>query len=93
VGFVVNNNVTGVAFFRILWFPLQLIPLTALHSSSGAATIGQIVADVASGLSLILTKETKKSFTQFHAYLQMLPVRTAVLVSNKESSFDAMNVK
>jgi hypothetical protein len=58
---------TGVGFLRVLWFPLPiLIPPTAPQSSSvspGSGTLGQIVADVPSGLSLTRTQETKKKQT------------------------------
>jgi hypothetical protein len=45
---------TGTGFLRVLVFPLPiLIPPTAPHlPSSGAGTIGQLVADVPSGFSL-----------------------------------------
>jgi hypothetical protein len=50
---------TGVDFHRVLRFPLSiLISPTAPHSSSEAGTVGQIVADVPSGLSLTPPKET-----------------------------------
>jgi hypothetical protein len=44
-------------FHRVLRFPLPiLIPLTVPHSLlSGPGTIGQLVADVPSGISLTLT--------------------------------------
>jgi hypothetical protein len=47
----------GAGFLRVLQFPLPiLIPPTAPHSSSsGAGTIGQIVADVPNGPSLTPT--------------------------------------
>jgi hypothetical protein len=41
----------GAGFFRVLRFPLPLIP-TIPHPSPGAGTIGQIVVEVPSGLSL-----------------------------------------
>jgi hypothetical protein len=51
---------TGAGFLRVLRFPLPiLIPPTAPHSSSSiirAGTVGQIVADVPSGLSLTSKK-------------------------------------
>jgi hypothetical protein len=51
---------TGAGFLRVLRFPLPiLIPPTTPHSSSGAGTIGQILADVPSGLSLTPLQETK----------------------------------
>jgi hypothetical protein len=54
VGFVVDSVALGQVSLRVLRFPLPiLIPPTAPHSSSsGAGTIGQLVADVPSGLSL-----------------------------------------
>jgi hypothetical protein len=53
---------TGAGFLRVLRFPLPiLIPPTSPHSS-GAGAIGQLVADVPSGLSLTPPKkETKKN--------------------------------
>jgi hypothetical protein len=54
---------TGAGSLRILRFPLPiLIPPTAPHLSSGAGTIGQLVADVPSGLSLTPPKETKLAY-------------------------------
>jgi hypothetical protein len=51
---------TGVGFVRLLRIPLpSLIPPTAL--TSGAGTIGQLVADVPSGLSLTPPQDTKKN--------------------------------
>jgi hypothetical protein len=50
---------TGAGFLRVLRFPLPiLIPPTTPHSSSGAGPIGQILADVPSGLSLTPPQET-----------------------------------
>jgi hypothetical protein len=52
---------TGAGFLRVLQFPLPiLIPPTASHSlsSSRAGTIGQLVADVPSGLILTPPQET-----------------------------------
>jgi hypothetical protein len=53
---------TGAGFLRVLRFSLPiLIQLTAPHHlSSGAGTIGQVVADVPSRLSLTPPQETKK---------------------------------
>jgi hypothetical protein len=52
---------TGVGFLWVLRFPLPIfIPSTVLHSSSsGAGTVGQLVADIPSGLSLTPPQETK----------------------------------
>jgi hypothetical protein len=58
---------SGAGFLRLLRFPLPvLIPLTASHSSSisGAGTIGQLVADVPSGLSLTPNQKTNKQKNQ-----------------------------
>jgi hypothetical protein len=55
---------SGAGFLRVLRFPLSiLIPPTAPHSSSiiRAGTIGQLAADVPSGLSLTPLQETKKN--------------------------------
>jgi hypothetical protein len=44
---------TWTSFLRVLLFPLPIrIPPIAPQSSSGAGTMGQLVADVPSGLSL-----------------------------------------
>jgi hypothetical protein len=61
-GICAGHSSTGVGFLRVLPFPLQiLIPPTAPHSSSitRAGTIGQIVADVPSGLSLTPPEKTE----------------------------------
>jgi hypothetical protein len=54
-----EQSVTGAGFLRILRFPLSIfITPTAPHSSSsGAGTIGQLVAVVPSGLSLTPPQE------------------------------------
>jgi hypothetical protein len=55
---------TAAGFLQVLRFPLSiLIPPTAPHSlssSSGASTIGQIVANVPSELSLAAPQEINK---------------------------------
>jgi hypothetical protein len=50
---------TEAGFLRVLRFPLPI--LIHYHLSYGAGTIGQIVADVPSGLSITPPQETKKS--------------------------------
>jgi hypothetical protein len=61
VGFVVDKVALGQVSLLVLRFPLPIfIPPTAPHSSSGAGTIGQTVADVPSGLSLTPPQEIKK---------------------------------
>jgi hypothetical protein len=63
VGFVVDKVALGQVFSEYFGFPCQH-PIHQLphnhHLSSGAGTIGQILADVPSGLSLTLPRETKK---------------------------------
>jgi hypothetical protein len=55
-----GHSGTGAGVLRILRFPLPLfIPLTAANLSSGAGTVGQIVADIPSGLSLTPPLEKK----------------------------------
>jgi hypothetical protein len=52
----------GQVFFEYLGFPCQFSFHQLLHThhlSSGAGTIGQLVADVPSGLSLTPPQETK----------------------------------
>jgi hypothetical protein len=63
VGFVVDKVALGQVFSEYFGFPCQFsFPrlLHIHHLSSGAGTIGQIVADVPSRLSLIKPEETKK---------------------------------
>jgi hypothetical protein len=59
---------TGAGFLRVLRFPLPiLIPPTAPQSPSSiiwGCTIGQLVADVRSGLSFTPPQETKKSLSR-----------------------------
>jgi hypothetical protein len=53
-----GQSSTGAGFLQVLRFPLPiLIPPTAPHSSSGAGKIGQVVADVPSGLSFTPPQE------------------------------------
>jgi hypothetical protein len=61
VGFVVDEVALRQVFLRVLRFSLPIVILpTAPRSSSGAGTIGQIVAEVPSGLSLTALQETRK---------------------------------
>jgi hypothetical protein len=63
VGFMVDKVTVGQVFSEYLGLPCQLSFHRLLHThplSSGAGTIGQIVADVASGLNLTTPQETKK---------------------------------
>jgi hypothetical protein len=62
-GFGVDNVALGQLFSEYFGFPCQFSFHRLLHNhhlSSGAGTIGQLVADVPSGLSLTPPQETKK---------------------------------
>jgi hypothetical protein len=64
----VRQSGNGAGFLRVLRFPLPiLIPPTAphYHLSSETGTIGQLVADVPSGLSLTPPQETKKKKNEY----------------------------
>jgi hypothetical protein len=66
IQFIPNRkSCNGADFLPVLRFPLPvLIPPTAPHSSiSGAGTIGQLVADISSGLSLTPPQDNKKKYT------------------------------
>jgi hypothetical protein len=64
VGFVVEKVAQGQVFYDYLGFPCQFSFHRLLHThhhlSSGAGTIGQLEADVPSGLSLTPPQETKE---------------------------------
>jgi hypothetical protein len=62
VGFVVDKSGTGAGFLRVLGFPWRFPFHQMLHNhlSSRAGTIGQLEADVLSGLSLTPPHEIKK---------------------------------
>jgi hypothetical protein len=64
VVFVVDKVALGQVFSEYFRFPCQFSFHRLLHNhhhlSSGAGTIGQLVADVPSGLSLTPSHETKK---------------------------------
>jgi hypothetical protein len=68
VGFVVDKMELGWVFFEYFGFPCQFSFHRLLHihhhhhhhQSPGAGTIGQLVANVPSGLSLTSPQETKK---------------------------------
>jgi hypothetical protein len=62
VGFVVNQVALGQVFSEYFGFPCQFSFHRLLHTphlSSGAGTMGQLVADVPNGLSLTPPEETK----------------------------------
>jgi hypothetical protein len=63
VGFVVNKVALGQVLSEYFGFPCQFTfhrLLYTHHLSSGAGTIGKLVAAVPSGLSLTPKQETKK---------------------------------
>jgi hypothetical protein len=64
MGIVVGKVTLGQAFSECFDFPCQFSFHRLLHThhhlSSGAAIIGQLVADVSSGLSLTPPHDTKK---------------------------------
>jgi hypothetical protein len=67
MGFVVDKVALGQVFSEYFGFPLQFSFHRLLHIhhlSSGAGTIGQLVADVPSGLSVTPPQETKKKAKQ-----------------------------
>jgi hypothetical protein len=63
-GFVVDKVALGQVFFEYFSFPCQFSYHRLLHThylSSGAGTIGQLVADVPSGLSLTQLQDAKNA--------------------------------
>jgi hypothetical protein len=67
-------------FSEYFGFPCQLAFHRLLHIhhilSSGTGTIGQLVADVPSGLSLTPPQETKKELTTLKSYKLSLRLRS-----------------
>jgi hypothetical protein len=63
VGFVVDRVTLVQAFSEYFSFPCQLSfhQMIHIHLSSGAGTIGPLLADVPSGLSLTPSHEIKKN--------------------------------
>jgi hypothetical protein len=63
VGFVVDKVALGLVFAKYFGFPCQFSFYRLLHIhhhlSSGAGTIGQLMADIPSGLSLTPPHKTK----------------------------------
>jgi hypothetical protein len=61
VGFVVDKVVLGQFFSEYFGFPYQFSfhQMFHTHLSSGAGTIGQLVVDLPSGLSVTATQEIK----------------------------------
>jgi hypothetical protein len=74
VGFVVDKEALGQFFSEYFGLPCQFSShrlLNTHHLSSGAGTIGQLVADVPSGLSLTPPQETKKK----HNFRRIRPLK------------------
>jgi hypothetical protein len=67
VGFVVDKVALEQVFSEYVGFPCQFSfhPLLHIHHhlSSGAGAVGQLMADVPSGLGLAPPQETKKEKT------------------------------
>jgi hypothetical protein len=64
MGFVVDKMAMGQVFSEYFGFPRQFSFPRLIHThhlSTGASTIGQLVADVPSGGSLTPTQGTKKN--------------------------------
>jgi hypothetical protein len=76
VGFVVDKVAMGQVFSEYFSFPCQFSFHRLLHShhhlSSGAGTIGQLVADIPSGLSLTPTPRNKKKKLYLHVSVVLL---------------------
>jgi hypothetical protein len=72
VGFVVDKAALGQVFSEYYGFPCQFSfhQLFHTHLSPGAGTLGQMAADVPSGLSLTPPQETKKKKNTPHEILQ-----------------------
>jgi hypothetical protein len=72
VGFVVDKVAMGQVFSGYFGFPCQFSFHRLLHihhhPSFGAGTLGQLVADVPSGLSLTTHQKTKKKLKAIKQY-------------------------
>jgi hypothetical protein len=68
VGFVVDKVVLGQVFSEYFGFPCRLLHFYR-HLSTGAGTIGQLVADVPSVLSLTPSQGKKKQRVVYGIYL------------------------
>jgi hypothetical protein len=69
VGFVVEKVALGQVLSEYFGFPCQFSFHRLLHThhlSSGAGTIGQLMADVPSGLRLTPPQETKKKRKRYN---------------------------
>jgi hypothetical protein len=68
MGFVVDEVTTGQVFSEYFDFPCKFSchqMLHAHHLSSGVGTIGQLVVDIPSGLSLTPPQKLKKRYERF----------------------------
>jgi hypothetical protein len=88
VAFVVDK----VVFSEYLGFPWQFslhrLFDTRHHLSSGAGTIGPIVADVPSGRSLTQPQETKINYTSLLIHFNL----TLCVIFNSTAFFNCMNI-
>jgi hypothetical protein len=87
VGSVVDKVAVQQVFSEYLSFPCQFSFHRLLHThhlSSGAGTTGQLVADVASGLSLTPPQETKLKNTTEECLRRMVEVYTMATKQEKE---------
>jgi hypothetical protein len=75
VGYVVKKLALGQVSFEYFGFPCQFsfYQMLYTHLSSGATTIGQLVADEPSGLSLTPPHEKKK-----------IPFKTKIVESDRD---------
>jgi hypothetical protein len=74
VGFVVEKEALGQVFSEYLGFSCQFSFRRLLHThylSSGVGIIGQLLADVPSGLSLTAPQKLKKKLSKFLCTLQI----------------------
>jgi hypothetical protein len=90
VGFVVDKVALGKVFSFYFGFPCQFLFHRLLHThhlSSGAGTIGQLVAVVPSGLSLTPHQETIKKTKLVSSVLHFLPKTIFTFMSFYPRSF------
>jgi hypothetical protein len=88
VGFVMDKLALGQVFSEYFGFPWQFSfrLLHAHHISSGAGTIGQLVADVPSELSVTPPQETYKKKLHTLTRLDTVPnIRSGLLISSLAS--------
>jgi hypothetical protein len=79
VGFVVNKVALGQVFPEYFSFPCQFsfhLLLHTHHLSSDAGTVGQLMVDVPSGLSLTPPQETKKYSWTLQVFITVALIHT-----------------